>query len=301
MIISASRRTDIPALYPKWLCNRLEEGYVLVPYPRNSRRFMKLTLDPKKVDCLVFWTKNPGPLTGYLDRIDDLGYKYYFEFTLTPYDRDLEPSLQPKEDLLTAFISLSRRLGPRRVDFRYDPIIVSSNYSVGYHLDNFARFVSALAGSTERVIISFVDQYRHVRAFSGGTEEQKLCLAQGFGRIGAEYKMPVYTCAEKIDLSPYGIEHASCIDRTKIESILGYKIAASKDPGQRADCGCIESLDIGAYNTCSHLCSYCYATTRKNPSVRTDDQDNEAPSLSGFPRPDDQIVAKEFKSLRILL
>ncbi len=128
MIVSASRRTDIPAFYAPWLERRLEDGFVLVRNPRNPAQVRRISLAPVDVDCFVFWTKDARPLSGLLDRLDDAGYPYYFQWTVTPYGSGLEPGIAPKEEILAAFRTLAGRLGPHRVVWRYDPVIVSEEY-----------------------------------------------------------------------------------------------------------------------------------------------------------------------------
>lgn len=86
MIISASRRTDIPAFYSEWFFNRIKEKYVLVPNPYNPNMVSRVSLDPAVIDCIVFWTKNPAPM---IDKLDGLGdYKYYFQYTINPYEKN---------------------------------------------------------------------------------------------------------------------------------------------------------------------------------------------------------------------
>ena len=156
MIISASRRTDIPAFYSEWLLNRLKEGYALVANPRNALRFSRVSLNPQTVDCLVFWTKNPAPMLPKLDEITAMGYPFYFQFTLTPYGQDIEQNLPDKKTLLQTFQALSRLLGAKRVIWRYDPVILTAQMNIEYHLQCFETFASALEGYTHRCIFSFL-------------------------------------------------------------------------------------------------------------------------------------------------
>ena len=144
MIISASRRTDIPALYPQWFVNRLLAGEVLVPNPYNRKKVARIRLSPDVVDCFVFWTKNPEPMLPYLKMIDMLDYQYYFEMTITDYGKDVEPNLPSTEDSIASFILLSERLGKERIDFRFDPIILNEKYSLSYHLEKFDMMCSWL-------------------------------------------------------------------------------------------------------------------------------------------------------------
>ena len=279
MILSVSRRTDIPAFYSEWFLNRLVEGFVLVRNPMNPRQMRRVRLSPDVIDCIVFWSKNPRPMLELLsksdalpnacpipDRLSKIGrYPFYFQFTMNAYGAGLEPGLPPLEERIRTFRELSERIGAERVIWRYDPILLTEQYDVRFHLEQFERIAEELQGYTERCAISFVDVYRKLRSsFSrlGITEcepEQVLELAEGFSGICREREFELSTCAEKADLSALGIGHARCIDAELISRIIGRELKVSKDKNQRLECGCAESVDIGAYNTCPHGCVYCYA------------------------------------------
>ncbi|MEA5021771.1 hypothetical protein SDC9_10031 [bioreactor metagenome] len=293
MIISASRRTDIPAFYSQWLLNRLQEGYVLVPNPRNPSRYSRVELNPQVVDCLVFWTKNPSPMLSRLAEIAALGYPFYFQFTLTPYDGELEQNLPPKETLLNLFQKLSAMLGPERVVWRYDPVILTPELGLDleYHLRQFERMAAALAGYTQRCIFSFLDMYPKVgRAMSlvlaqeakEADETAMGRIAEGFSTIARKHDLELFTCCEPVELSQYGIKHASCIDQGMVEEILKCKIQVKKDPNQRPSCGCVESVEIGTYDSCPHGCLYCYGTS-SSKTVRSNMacHDPKSPVLIG--------------------
>ncbi len=280
MIISASRRTDIPAYYSKWFANRLKEKYVLAPNPYNKKRLSYISLSPDIVDCIVFWTKNPSPIIAELDRITEAGYSFYFQFTLTPYGRDMEPALPSKHRLVETFLKLSAKIGPERVVWRYDPVIINENLTPGYHFEQFGRMCGMLSGATKRCIISFIDTYR--TGFRDMGESEILAIADGFSKTASQYGIKLFTCAEKIDLSRFGIGHASCIDKGLIEHIIGCRINAEKDSGQRPACGCIESIDIGSYDTCPCGCRYCYAVRSRNAALINNKKHNpHSPVLSG--------------------
>ena len=285
MIISASRRTDIPAFYSEWFFNRLKEGYVLVPNPRNSGRLGRVELATKNVDCIVFWTKNPSAMLDKLWQLDSLGYFYYIQFTLTPYDKDIETGLLPKPQLLQAFRKMSKQIGAHRSVWRYDPIIVDLEHPVEWHTERFTEMCGSLQSYTERCFISFVDPYKSLSGkYSSLTNDEMIAVASGFSEIASKHGITLYTCAEEIDLSGYGVEHGACIDHNLIEKIIGQRITAKKDANQRAACCCIESVDIGAYGTCSHGCSYCYATSNEKAALRRmAAHDPKAPMLTGYP------------------
>lgn len=264
MIISASRRTDIPACYSEWFFNRIKEGYVLVRNPMNPHQVSRISLRPDVVDGIVFWSKNPVPMMDHLDLLKP--YPYYFQFTLTPYGTDVERNLPSKQDvLLPAFQRLSDRIGPERVIWRYDPILLSETYPISYHLEQFGNYARRLSGYTQKAVISFLDIYRNTKRNMEGLNPRLMddsdvaAIAGGFSSIAGEYGLQISTCCEAVDLEQYGITHASCIDRSLMESICGCSLDLEKDKNQRAECGCASSIDIGTYNTCKNGCRYCYA------------------------------------------
>ncbi len=268
MIISASRRTDIPEFYSEWFFNRIKAGFLDVRNPMNNRQVSRIPLSPDIVDCIVFWTKNPIPMIPKLDTLRD--YCYYFQFTLTGYGRDIEANLpDKKEELIPAFQRLSDKIGPERVIWRYDPILVNDRYSVPYHMKAFAEIAKALNGYTEKCVFSFVDVYGKnktamqrlgVRNLSMG---EMRSIAVQIRDIARANHMTVATCAEVIDLEALGIEHNACIDRVLVERLTGGKIRDSKknlkDSGQREACRCMASREVGTHNTCGNGCVYCYA------------------------------------------
>jgi DNA repair photolyase len=274
MILSVSRRTDIPAFYSQWFLNRIREGYVYVRNPFNYNRISKVIIKPDNVDCIVFWTKNPRPLMNKLDELDKLNFKYYFQFTITPYQEDIEKNVMSKKEIIQTFIELSNRIGKRRVILRYDPIILTERYNLEFHKKAFRVLCDKLHSYTEKVIFSFLDGYKkiaknmqelNVREISN--EDMKV-IAGEFVKVAEEYGLSLETCAEKIDLRDIGIKPARCIDGDLIERIIGYKIM-NKDilDGNREHCGCMKCIDIGQYDSCIHNCLYCYANVNKDKAL----------------------------------
>ncbi len=264
MIISASRRTDIPSYYSDWMFRRLQERYVLVRNPMNFHRISKVDLSPDAVDAIVFWTKNPVPMLDRLKKLEE--YHFYFQFTLTAYGPEVETNLPSKNRILIpAFQRLSREIGREKVIWRYDPIFFSERYSMAYHCRYFRVLASKLADYTEKCTVSFLDLYRRTQRNAKNlyivkdTCEMQTELLQRFVEIAKEYGFMIDTCAEKNDFHDLGVEHAHCIDRERIERISGRKLKAGRDANQRAECGCAASVDIGAYHTCKNGCAYCYA------------------------------------------
>ena len=265
MIISASRRTDIPAFYTEWFLRRLREGFVRVVNPFNTRQVSEISLRREDVTCLVFWTKNAAPLLARLGELEETGIPFYFQFTVTPYGRDIEPGLPEKAAVVRTFQRLAARIGRGRTVWRYDPILLTEKYSVAWHSEQFRNLLAVLAPCTDTCVLSFLDLYakteRNTRTLGllPLGEEEMRALAAGFSEAARGSGVVLKSCAEAIDLVPYGIAHGACIDRTRLEKILGGRLAIQKDPTQRGACQCVKSVDIGAYNTCGHLCRYCYA------------------------------------------
>lgn len=262
MIISASRRSDIPAFYLDWFLGRLRDGYVLSRNPINPRQVSRINLAPDAVDCIVFWSKNPAPL---LHRLDALAaYPHYVQFTINPYGPDLEGNLPDKKTLTGTFKRLADALGPERMVWRYSPVIVNEKYGEAFHLDFFGRLAETLHDYTRKCNLSFLDIYAKIkrnmaRLNIGETpEEVKNRMAARMAALAAEHGIALGACGN-VDLDAAGIPPAHCIDAGLVERLIGRPIRAKKDPGQRDDCYCTLSADVGSYNTCPHECRYCYA------------------------------------------
>ncbi len=304
MILSVSRRTDIPNYYSEWFINRLKEGFLFVRNPMNPHQVSKVDVSPDIVDCIVFWTKNPGNMLDKLEALES--YAYYFQFTLTGYGKDIEPKLPDKRKvLIPTFQKLSERIGKERVVWRYDPIFLNVRYTLDYHIKTFEEFASKLAGYTERVVISFLDLYskirRNVEVFEIRqlTKEEIRYLAQEIVGIAARYGMAVETCAEEMDLQDVGIGHGCCINQELVERLLDCKLNVGKDKNQRQACGCIESVEVGTYNTCPNGCKYCYAnfnSGRVQELVKL--YDPEAPLLCGSIEPLDKVTDRKVRVLK---
>lgn len=295
MIISASRRTDIPSYYGKWFVNRLLAGYVLVQNPYNALRVSKLRLSPDITDCIVFWTKNPAPMLNDLNIVTDLGYNYYFQYTLTPYGKICESNLPSLEKRLDSFFRLSEKAGKHRLVWRYDPIILDKTYSMQYHIEQFDSLCEKIK-NVDECIFSFVDSYSHIRNIVQDIRiEQMQAIGKAFSEIAKKHRFKLATCSEKLDLQQFGIKRASCIDKNRIERIIGCSLNSNKDKGQRHECGCIESVDVGAYGTCLNGCKYCYATkNRLTAHNNFNRHDPASPMLIGWPK--DNMIVSERKA-----
>ncbi|HHW47880.1 MAG TPA: DUF1848 domain-containing protein [Clostridiaceae bacterium] len=299
MIISASRRTDIPAYYSEWLINRLRAGFVLTRNPMNHAHVSKVVLSPDVVDCIVFWTKDPLKMLDKLDIIDELGYKYYFQFTITPYDKSVEKGLRDKDEIIKTFCELSGRIGKDKVLWRYDPIILNDGFDLKYHKERFSWLCSKLGRHTTQCIISFVNIYPKLRTdiLREINMDEKIELVKMISSVAKNFGIMVKACCEEPYLYEYGIGKAHCIDKTLIESICGYSLDIKRDRNQRDSCGCYESVDIGAYNTCRNGCIYCYANysdvSVKNNSKR---HDPEGELLIGKVSDNDKIIIRNMKT-----
>lgn len=307
MILSVSRRTDIPTFYSKWFINRIIDGYVYVRNPFNYHQISKVLITPENVDCIVFWTKNPRPMIDGLGKLDDMGYKYYFQFTITPYNNDIEKNIINKKEIIDTFIELSNRIGKKRIILRYDPVLLTELYDVEFHVKAFAVLCEKLNKYTERVVFSFLDDYnksarnlKDIQLFEI-TERDMIFLAREFKKTTDRYGLRLETCAEKIDLKELGIEHGKCIDGDLIEEIIGYKINnKDKLDGNRQDCGCMKCIDIGQYDSCIHNCLYCYANVNKKMAMENYKSHNpESPILFGDYEEMQVKVRKDISSLRI--
>lgn len=259
--MSVSRRTDIPCYYSEWFMNRVRAGYAFARNPMNSAQLKRVNLAPEEVDAFVFWTKHARNMLKHLDELDARGYSYYFQHTLTPYDAQIERNLAPKQEIIADFIELSRRAGAERVVWRYDPIILNGMMGAEYHRERFAYLADALYKYTHAVTISFVDVYAKLNTplVRRILPEEMAEVSGIIGELARARGLNAAACCEDMDLSAYGIGRASCIDRARIERITGRDLSAGADKNQRAGCGCAQSVDIGAYDTCLNGCVYCYA------------------------------------------
>ena len=292
-IISASRSTDIPAFHAQWLKNRLDAGFCKWLNPFDGRA-VYVSFD--RARAFVFWTKNAAPILPILPEVDRRGLAYYFQFTINDYEAEgLEPHVPPLVERLATFKWLSQMLGKDRVIWRYDPLLLNDSLTVDDLLAKVERIGRELHPYTEKLVFSFADIAGYAKVhknleqsgirFREFDSSAMHAFAAGLCRLLGNWKIAACTCAEAIDLSPYGIGHNHCIDGELLLKIShndrelqhlfnsNSKTGANllsistldqnllKDKGQRKACGCIVSKDIGQYNTCPHLCRYCYANT----------------------------------------
>lgn len=304
MIISASRRTDIPSYYADWFYNRIKEGYVCVRNPMNVHQISRISLSPDVIDGIVFWTKNPRPMMDRLDLLRD--YMYYFQFTINSYGQDIEANIPSKNDIIIpTFRELSDMIGSERVIWRYDPILLTEKYSIDYHIRYFEEIAKRLSGYTEKCIISFVDLYRNTKS---NTKDLGLLpletvamneIAHRMSEIALKYGIKMESCAEKINLEQFGIAHGHCIDCSLFERLLGCSLDLDKDKNQREECGCMASIDIGMYNTCKNGCKYCYANYSANTvAMHYAEHNPTSPLISGVIEDEDVVKDRVVKSCK---
>ncbi len=303
MIISASRRTDIPAFYSDWFFRRLREGHLLVKNPLNRSQVSRITLDPDSIDCIVFWTKNPVPMLNRLDILQD--YPFYFHFTITAFDHLIEKNLPDKEKIIDTFKRLSDRVGPERVIWRYDPVFYIEKYDYSYHIQYFEYLAKSLEGFTDRCMYSFLTVYKKCEKNMKGTgflspgTDDMFNLSREFSAVASARGIKLLTCAMSSDYSDIGIEKGKCIDDELISRISGRKLTLPKDPNQRDACLCSSSVDIGAYNTCIHGCIYCYANYNHTLAAENfKKQYSESELITGTLTGDEKIYERKEKHER---
>lgn len=273
MIISASRRTDIPAFYTEWLMQRLREQECIVVNPFNKNQKTIISLHPDNVDAIVFWTKNAAPIIKHLPEIEQIGHRFYFQYTVTGYDQLFEPTVPLLSQRILTFRQLAEAIGPEKVIWRYDPIVLSNVTDESYHLEKFSYILGQLRDFCCRIVISIVDDYRKarinfkrladkgvkIRLIKEKTEVAELIT--GLFHKAQVAGLPIFSCAEPFDLSCYGVRAGKCIDDDLLIKLFNICVEEGKDRNQREACGCIKSKDIGQYDTCLHGCAYCYAVT----------------------------------------
>jgi len=277
MIISASYKTDIPAFYGDWFINRLKAGYCKMVNPYN-RRVYRVSLGKEDIDGFVFWTKNLGPFLGRLDLVRQFGRPFMVQYTITSYPRELESSVVDAERSVAHMRTLAETYGPRVAVWRYDPILFTSLTPVEFHRQNFEGLAQALEGTSDEVVISFAQIYkktknsldRAARKFGFTWEDPpdkvKSDLVAELARAAGSHKMRLTVCSQRQYLVP-GIEAARCVDARRLSEIGGRPIGA-RLKGNRPDCRCYASRDVGEYDTCPHGCVYCYAVRDRDLARR---------------------------------
>ncbi|MDE5965969.1 MAG: DUF1848 domain-containing protein [Lachnospiraceae bacterium] len=303
MIINTGGRTDTVQYYSEWLLNRFSEGYVLSRNPLFPNKITRYELVPDKVDCVVFCSKNYKPILPRLHEITDK-FNTYFHYTITAYGEDVEPGVPSIDESMETLIELSKQFGRQRVAWRYDPVLLTKDYTIQRHLETFERMAETLAPYIDRCIFSFVEMYKKLQ-----TNMPELItlsvwdmdtLAQGLGSIAEKYGVFIQTCGTNEDFTRYGIHTSGCMTLDILGSANGIAFKDRKHNGSRQGCQCIESRDIGAYDTCMNGCKYCYAN--KNPQKAFENHkyhDKDSPLLLGAVNPTDTVIQGAQKSFLI--
>ncbi|MCA9733069.1 MAG: DUF1848 domain-containing protein [Deferribacteres bacterium] len=269
-IISVSRSTDIPAFYSKWFATRLEEGFAEVVNPFNSKHIRTVSLLPNDVSAFVFWTRNARPFFANISRLVDGGYRFYFHWTLNNYPRIFEPRNPATERAIASFHELAHRISAEKIIWRYDPILFSTETSMQWHVENFQFLAENLSGATRRCIFSFVDLYKKTKRalekldddgifIYEAEEPEKRNLIKKLANISAQNRIQLAACCEDALLSIDQVEKARCIDAHYVQNIYPDLSVVPGRKATRPQCGCSDSVDIGAYDSCLFGCVYCYA------------------------------------------
>ena len=279
MILNVSGRTDIVAFYSDWFMDRYHKGFVDVRNPFNPKLISRINFS--SVDAILFCTKNPEPILKYLKEIKK---PIIFQITLTPYHKDIEPNVLDKERIISSIKEVSKIIGIDNVYVRYDPIFISDKYNIQYHQKAFAKMCSLLDGYVKKIIVSFIDDYKNVRKnmpilkYRKFTENDYKEIGISFSTSAKLHNMTVQTCFEDRNLAEYGFIIGECLSHE-----LAYNLTGKKYPNWKArkenKCNCVQMVDIGAYNTCPHLCKYCYANYDENQVLKNKSRHNDNSSL----------------------
>lgn len=300
MILNTGGRTDTVQYYTDWLLRRFEEGYVLTRNPLFPSKVQRYELSPDKVDCVVFCSKNYRPILPRLREITD-SFPTYFHYTITAYGKDIEPGVPSIKKSMETLIDLSRLVGKQRIAWRYDPVLLTKEYTIERHLETFEEMAGVLAPYIDRCIFSFVEMYKKLETNMPEliplSQEDMNTLAKGLGSIAQKYGIHIQTCGTNGDYTPYGIHSSGCMTLDILGNANGIVFKNLKHKGLRQGCHCIESRDIGAYDTCLNGCKYCYAN--KNPKKAFENykyHDPSSPLLLGHVKPEDTIIQGAQKS-----
>lgn len=300
MILNTGARTDTVQYFTPWLLKRFEEGYVYTRNPLFPDKVTKYELSPDKIDVVLFCSKNYAPILPRLREITDR-YRTYFHYTITAYGKDIEPGVPSIDDSIKTLIELEKIVGKNRISWRYDPVLLTKDYTVERHLETFAYMAERLAPHTDRCIFSFVEMYKKLETnmpelipLSAADKEK---LAEGLGRTAAKYGIWLQTCGTNGDFTRYGIHPSGCATLEILGKANGCEFREIRHKGLREGCRCIESRDIGAYDTCLNGCKYCYAN--KSQQKARDNyrlHDPDSPLLLGHLKEGDVLTDGNQKS-----
>lgn len=294
MILFASGRTDIPAFYSNWFINRVKAGFVDVRNPFNQKLVSRIYFSD--VDLIMFCSKNPLPM---INKLDILKVPVLFHVTITPYSKDVEPNIPDKRLIIEGVKKLSLVLGIDNVVVRYDPIFLSDKYNVDYHIKAFDKLCKNLNGYINKIIVSFMDEYKNVRSnknilkYRIFTREDYKKIGEAFSKSAMDNGMSVQTCFEDEDLTQYGFVKGECLSHELAYILTGKKFKSSNVRKEKK-CECVQMVDIGDYNSCMHMCKYCYANyDEKAVSNNFERHDDNSSLLIGSIQRDDVIKVRK--------
>lgn len=294
MILFASGRTDIPAFYSNWFINRVKAGFVDVRNPFNQKLVSRIYFSD--VDLIMFCSKNPLPM---INKLDTLNVPVLFHVTITPYSKDVEPNIPDKRLIIEGVKKLSLVLGIDNVVVRYDPIFLSDKYNVDYHIKAFDKLCKNLNGYVNKIIVSFMDEYKNVRSnknilkYRAFTREDYKKIGEAFSKSAMDNGMSVQTCFEDEDLTEYGFVKGECLSHELAYILTGKKFKSSNVRKEKK-CECVQMVDIGDYNSCMHMCKYCYANyDEKAVSSNFERHDDNSSLLIGTIQNDDVIKVRK--------
>lgn len=294
MILFASGRTDIPAFYSNWFINRVKAGFVDVRNPFNQKLVSRIYFSD--VDLIMFCSKNPLPM---INKLDTLNVPVLFHVTITPYSKDVEPNIPDKRLIIEGVKKLSLVLGIDNVVVRYDPIFLSDKYNVDYHIKAFDKLCKNLNGYVNKIIVSFMDEYKNVRSnknilkYRAFTREDYKKIGEAFSKSAHDNGMSVQTCFEDEDLTAYGFVKGECLSHELAYILTGKKFKSSNVRKEKK-CECVQMVDIGDYNSCMHMCKYCYANyDEKAVSSNFERHDDNSSLLIGTIQSDDVIKVRK--------
>ena len=294
MILFASGRTDIPAFYSNWFINRVKACFVDVRNPFNQKLVSRIYFSD--VDLIMFCSKNPLPM---INKLDTLNVPVLFHVTITPYSKDVEPNIPDKRLIIEGVKKLSLVLGIDNVVVRYDPIFLSDKYNVDYHIKAFDKLCKNLNGYVNKIIVSFMDEYKNVRSnknilkYRSITKEDHKKIGEAFSKSAMDNGMSVQTCFEDEDLTEYGFVKGECLSHELAYILTGKKFKSSNVRKEKK-CECLQMVDIGDYNSCMHMCKYCYANyDEKAVSSNFERHDDNSSLLIGSIQSDDVIKVRK--------
>ncbi len=296
MIINTGNRTDIPAFYSRWFMNRIRAGYIMVRNPYAPQNITKYPLVPDVIDILCFGTKNPEPMLKHLSELT--AYHQFWSVTITPYDKDIEPHVPDKTNVMDSFCKLSSVVDIKSVSWRYDPVFLNEKYDIDFHIRSFSNMCAKLESSIDNCVVSFIDLYektkRNFRGIREVSHNEQEFLIEKFVEIAAKHGIKIITCCEDPKLGALGADVSGCMNKSILERACGFSLDIPQSSLSRLmtreGCNCLIGNDIGAYNTCGHGCLYCYANyDSKTVAANIKKHNPESPLLIGRPGPEDII------------